>query len=327
MALAHEDVSSNTATGVLGSVSVLIAAYNAAVFLERAVHSALTQTLAVLEIVIVNDASTDDTLAVMERLARADSRVTVLSLKTNGGPAAARNAGWSVVRGDWIAVLDADDAFLPHRLEEMLTVAQESRADIVVDNFRPYSGPSNLIGEPVLEMRSNKYEVIEFEEFLTKARPFGPEPDWGLLHPVFRKSFFDGERLRYPTNSRHGEDFLLLAEAFLRGARYVLHRNAGYLYTNRDSGWSKTIINYKRMWRHSEELLRDPRICGRPTLCAALAARIRALKKLQAERDLVSAWQRGTYKAFASQLIANRSARSLALRKILGKLKALIFHE
>src|ERR1700730_12982672 len=73
-------------------ISVLIPAYNAGPFLRRAVQSALPQTLAPLEVLIVNDASTDNTLDIAKALACEDARVRVISLPTNVGPAAARNA-------------------------------------------------------------------------------------------------------------------------------------------------------------------------------------------------------------------------------------------
>ena len=75
------------------TVSVLIAAYNASRFLRRAVQSALAQTLAPLEVLIVDDASTDDTRVVANALAAEDSRVRILTLPVNSGPAAARNVG------------------------------------------------------------------------------------------------------------------------------------------------------------------------------------------------------------------------------------------
>jgi glycosyltransferase involved in cell wall biosynthesis len=95
-------------------VSIVIPAYNAARYLPDAVRSALDQPGATVEVVIVNDGSTDDTAAVADRLAAADPRVRVIH-QANGHCAAARNTGIRVARGEYISFLDADDVFLPDK--------------------------------------------------------------------------------------------------------------------------------------------------------------------------------------------------------------------
>lgn len=89
-------------------VSVIVAAYNAEAHLEQTCRSALSQTHRHLELIVVDDGSTDSTVAIVERLAAADSRVRLIG-QPNGGVAAARNAGIAVARGAFIAPLDADD--------------------------------------------------------------------------------------------------------------------------------------------------------------------------------------------------------------------------
>src|SRR5947207_1048297 len=101
-------------------VSILVPAYNAAPFLNRAVRSALHQTMADVEVIVVNDASTDATLEVAQSLAAEDRRVRVLSNEVNLGEARTRNRALAAAGGTWIALLDADDAWLPSRLERML---------------------------------------------------------------------------------------------------------------------------------------------------------------------------------------------------------------
>jgi succinoglycan biosynthesis protein ExoO len=306
------------------TVTVLIAAYNAAGFLQRAVASALGQTVPVLEVLIVDDASTDGTVGVVERLAAADDRIRLLSLAQNGGPSAARNAGLDAARGEWIAVLDADDAMLPGRLEGMLQVATDSEADIVVDNLRYYTPAADEAGPPVLAERDGGFAVVTFAEFLAKARPFNRETDWGLLHPVFRKAFLDSRGLRYPLRSRHGEDFLLLVEAFLQGARYVLSRRAGYLYTGREAGLSRTTVNYALMWEHTEALMSDPRIAGDVLLVQRLRERAAALKKLSTEKELASYWREGDYTAIARRLLFDPRTRAVVRQKINRRLQNVV---
>lgn len=103
-----------------GKVSVVVAAYNAAAFLARAVESVLGQTVPVLEVLVVDDASEDDTPAVAAALARRQAQVLYVRREKNGGVSAARNEGIIRARGEWVAFLDADDAWLPEKLARQL---------------------------------------------------------------------------------------------------------------------------------------------------------------------------------------------------------------
>jgi glycosyltransferase involved in cell wall biosynthesis len=98
------------------TVSVIIPAYNAEPFVAETVESVLHQTYQDLEIIVVDDGSTDRTAAALEEFG---DRVRVLR-QANAGVAAARNAGVRMASGSWIAFLDADDLWLPHKLERQL---------------------------------------------------------------------------------------------------------------------------------------------------------------------------------------------------------------
>ncbi len=100
------------------SVSVIIPAYNSASTIIRALQSVVAQTLAPLEIIVVDDASTDTTRDLVTTFASSSSfPVRVLTQTTNSGPSAARNAGWDTAVGDYIAFLDADDQWHPRKIE------------------------------------------------------------------------------------------------------------------------------------------------------------------------------------------------------------------
>ncbi len=95
-------------------LSVVIPAFNAATTIRSAVRSTLSQTVPVLEVIVVDDGSTDETAEAVAGIE--DPRVRLVS-RANGGPAAARNAGIAAARGDWVAFLDSDDLWLPRYVE------------------------------------------------------------------------------------------------------------------------------------------------------------------------------------------------------------------
>jgi glycosyltransferase involved in cell wall biosynthesis len=100
-------------------VSVIIPVYNGALYIGIAIDSALTQTYPHLEVIVVDDGSTDATLSILHLYAAQDPRVRVLT-QPNAGVAAARNTAIAAARGDLIAPLDADDLWLPHKLERQV---------------------------------------------------------------------------------------------------------------------------------------------------------------------------------------------------------------
>ncbi len=302
------------------SVTVLIAAYNAEAFISRAIESALLQTLPAAEILIVDDASTDGTANFIESLAADNPKIRLLRLEKNGGPSAARNAGIDAAIGDWIAVLDADDAFYPDRLADMVQTGLNENADIVLDNFSYYDVASNSIWPPSLKVY-DAIETIGVETYVEKARPYNAETDYGLLKPLFKKSFLNQHNLRYPVFSRHGEDFLFMVSALLESAKCVLTRKAGYIYTSRASGFSRTIINYGTMQEHSRQLMADRRVEGNSVLIANLQERIRRLQTLTYENNIS---RNPNPVSFMRYFMSDRMFRKLIFQKIKRKTKLTI---
>jgi glycosyltransferase involved in cell wall biosynthesis len=100
-------------------VSVFIPVHNGEKYLAQAIESVLCQTHRELELVVIDDGSTDGSLAIMERYARADRRVRVVT-QENRGVTATGNRGLEEARGDWVARLDADDLFFPEKIERQL---------------------------------------------------------------------------------------------------------------------------------------------------------------------------------------------------------------
>jgi len=107
-------------------VSVIVPAYNSGQFLPEAVASALGQTHKHLEVIIVDDGSTDDTPAVIRKLA-AHPKVRAVG-QDNAGPAAARNRGIEEARGEYVAFLDSDDLWLPEKTEKQLDLFRRNEA-------------------------------------------------------------------------------------------------------------------------------------------------------------------------------------------------------
>jgi glycosyltransferase involved in cell wall biosynthesis len=108
-------------------ISVVVPAYNCAPYIASSISSVLSQTVTDLELIVVDDGSTDDTLHEIARFG--DPRLVVIRNQTNQGVSRATNAGIERARGEYLAALAADDLWLPHKLERQLA-GLESRRDV-----------------------------------------------------------------------------------------------------------------------------------------------------------------------------------------------------
>lgn len=244
-------------------VSVLIAAWSAETTLARAVESALRQTVPV-EVIVIDDASPDDTMAVAEGLADRDARVRVLRQPHNAGPSAARNRGLEIARGDWVTVLDSDDFFCaPDRLEKLVAIAKAQAADFVADDLWKVAqdaldGPrSRMISDTEIgTMRLGAAGFVEGN--LSSHR--GGRREFGFLKPIMSRRFLKAHGLRYDPEIRLGEDFVLYVRALLAGASFVLTDPAGYAAVVRPrslSGWHPTE-SHERLIEADRALLQRP---------------------------------------------------------------------
>jgi succinoglycan biosynthesis protein ExoO len=273
------------------SVSVIVAAYNAAPFVHRAIRSALNQTRPPLEVVVVDDASSDETAFRVDELSRKDPRIRLVRLEMNLGPGGARNAGIDTARGEWVAILDADDAFGPKRLQALTAFAAEHRADIVADNLEVYDFVADrVVGTAV---RSDQPTIIGPREYLERCRGGDAKSiDWGILHPMFRRTFLESSGVRYP-GLRHAEDFAFVLELMLHGARFAYLPEAHYRYTQRfgmvshvASNMTRTRIDYGAVRAWTLGLQEDPRIARDPNLKRFARERAEALWRIEQSHAL-----------------------------------------
>lgn len=279
----------------LDSVAIIIPTFNAQDFMIRAIESAQAQTRPAHEIIIVDDCSTDDTRAILARLANADPRIRIVHMPRNGGPSAARNAGIKLATSQWIAILDADDAFAPERLAELVPFAVATKADVATDNLSFYDAQAGqvtgtgLADDAVIPDRS-----IGLRDFLEHNRADGKSFDWGLLKPLFRRQALVDRSLYYNQAVRHGEDFQLAVELLLAGATFRILNRALYLYTQRQgavsgraSGMTRTTVAYGTLKEAALEMSRDERLKSDPELVELLRIRAHGLARLD-DSDFVS---------------------------------------
>lgn len=219
-------------------VAVVVAARDAATSVGRAVASALGEP-EVAEVVVVDDASSDGTEAAATAADDGSGRLAVHRLAQNAGPAAARNRAIAASGAPLVAVLDADDVFVPGRLARLLAVPDwDLVADDVLFVRSPEAADRAALAPP--EPASDGVDVIDLETFLLGGlRRRGREGrELGYLHVLARRDFLDRHAIRYDETLRLGEDVDLYARSLAAGARFRLLRRAGYVAVRRPGSLS-----------------------------------------------------------------------------------------
>ncbi len=149
-------------------VSVVIPTYNRVELVGRAVHSVLSQTYSDLEIIIVDDASSDNTQDRIEAVQQADCRVRYLRHDSNRGAQAARNTGIQAAKGEYVAFLDSDNEWLPRKLERQIALFSHETHVLgaVYCGYRKVSSNGRVLNEYVPRHRGSIYRKT-LSEWLT----------------------------------------------------------------------------------------------------------------------------------------------------------------
>ncbi len=252
-------------------VSVVIASWQASAFVEKAIASALASTNVTVEVIAVDDASPDDTFAVLSRVAHTNPRVSALELNKNSGPSAARNRAIEAARGRYISVLDADDIIVPERLAELVALADERNADIAIDNMLNVDEAGvKLADNPFLKSSEfSKCRSIDLATWIRYNNPMAGGDMLGYLKPLIRRSKLVETGITYDTALRNSEDYYLIADLLATKAVMIYTPSQGYLYTrSRNSTSHRLKPKQTQAWlaaesrfitRHGKHMTADER--------------------------------------------------------------------
>lgn len=207
-------------------VSVIIPAFNAAEYLDECIDSVIKQTYKRLEIIIVNDGSTDNTLEIMGKYESFDSRIVAIT-QDNKGLGPARNTGLEHATGVAIMFLDADDYFAPDLVNTVLDELKTNECDIVI-----FNGKAFLDDDVAISVSDKSYfslstlddrvirTGIEFLK-ITKGRI------QQACFKIYRKDFIDRHNLKFP-EIRYLEDTVFMYDAFIIAQRMSYVDYLGY---------------------------------------------------------------------------------------------------
>lgn len=222
-------------------VSIIVPVYNAEKYLERCVDSIINQTLKDIEIILVNDGSTDRSSEILERYTE-DSRVKVLNIK-NSGPGKARNEGIKISKGKYLAFVDSDDYIHETFLEKLFNVADNNNVEIIMTNYNSintFNGVNTIINHNLEcgivydKDKIKKYIISKF----TNYENYG---FFNLWNKLYLREYILNLGFLIDETREHGEDWLFNIKVFLNLNYFICINEPlyNYIHSNRNSLMNK----------------------------------------------------------------------------------------
>lgn len=199
-----------------GVISVIIPVYNVAAYLPSCMESILAQDHSKLEILLIDDGSTDESGRICDEYAQKDRRIKVIH-QPNGGAAAAKNAGLQAATGEYLSFVDSDDFLAPGAYTHMLRLLQEYKADVVQCSYRDVFKDRTV--DHSLPEKESPMDAADFLELFTK--------DWTcslLWNKLYKRSLFDG--ILFETGHKIDDEYftyrgIMYAKTIVRDDRIV----------------------------------------------------------------------------------------------------------
>ncbi len=223
-------------------VSVIVAAYNIEEYLPRCLDSLLAQTYSLLEIILVDDGSTDGTAAICDKYSAENENVKVIHRK-NGGLSAARNSGLEAVTGDFVGFVDGDDWVEPEMYEAMVNACMETNARIAVCNYREIGEGAEDFCPTGKRLELTMHEAMDLY--------LSVDAEYHIYNSVWSKLFAWEvvKDLRF-VEGKSSEDIMYTTWALAKAEKCVLLDEAFYNYVIDRSG---SIMNMRLAERRFQD--------------------------------------------------------------------------
>lgn len=226
-------------------ISVIIPVYNVEDYLVECIDSVLNQTYENIEIIIINDGSTDSSYKILKKYSSYDN-IRILS-QENSGQSVARNNGMKIAKGKYIYFLDSDDYILPNAFEELLKTMEQNNLDLIMFSAKPFADKLDI------KINDRQYDFSKsFEEdtlYIKKdflkinLKSFSPSP---VLY-IMKKNLLEKNNILFQPNIVH-EDELFTLEVFLN-TELMMYKSEVYYkrrYRKESTMTSELMLNIKK---------------------------------------------------------------------------------
>ncbi|MBE5882419.1 MAG: glycosyltransferase [Lachnospiraceae bacterium] len=232
-------------------LSIIIPLYNAIDTLDRCLANILSERRIEMEVILVNDSSTDDTLRLCEKYVSADERVSCVT-RPNGGVAAARDTGFAAAKGEYITFVDQDDWVETDTYFVSVKRAQEQDADMVVFNYTKDTGSQveHMVNRGgILPVTEDKDKLVEYAFFREEYRGFAAY----VWNKIFKREFLLKNNISLESGLRRGDDIVFCSKVAACAPKTIYIDKEFYHYVQREDSITHTMTadNLERL----EEIL------------------------------------------------------------------------
>ena len=209
-------------------VSVIIPVYNVDQYLAQCLDSVINQTFKDIEIICINDCSTDNSLNILKDFAQKDIRINILDLKENKGVSNARNLGLSLAKAEFIVFIDSDDWVTTDHIEILYNQIKKSNTDFVCSDFYTYDN-KNIINTGIyVDIAYNKIITSEKDKriYLQHLKFLSLSQVWAK---IFKKSFITKNNISF-SQLKSYEDNVFMWESIVKATGFIFIKNKSYYY-------------------------------------------------------------------------------------------------
>ena len=230
------------------SLSVIVPVFNVENYLHKCIDSIINQTFKDLEIILVNDGSTDASPKICDDYAQKDVRVKVIH-QENAGVSVARNNGINNALGNYVTFVDSDDWLEPSMYETMFAITQSKNAsDIIMCDFVTIK--NNIKQEVSSNLRNGFYTkqqiINELYPTLLVTEDFGRIPIVSVCSCLFKRSIFVDNKIKFNADLKYSEDYLFMADVMINAnSFYYLKHKYFYNYLQYEESRSK---KFQAVW-------------------------------------------------------------------------------
>ena len=224
-------------------ISVIIPVYNTEKYLEACVNSVLRQENVSLEIILIDDGSTDSSASICDNYANMHDNILVVHIK-NSGPATAKNVGLKLAKGDYVSFTDSDDELEPTMFYEMISAGKKNCSEIICCNFKEVDNHGN-ISHTVCSGKIHVYDKDEaLRHILSKDLIYT-----GSVTKIFRRELLTQNNITHNNGFKTDEDFIMNIKAFAKCSHCTVVDKCFYIINFREdslshSYYKENIDNY-----------------------------------------------------------------------------------
>jgi len=241
-------------------ISIIVPVYNIEDYLETCIESIINQSYHNLQIILIDDGSTDKSGKICDRFAEKDHRIYVIH-KKNGGLVSARNAGLGKANGRYVGFVDGDDYIDCGMYQKLYETAEKYQASFVHSGY--YEGEGKISSFTSKELKEYRNIQVK-EDILLELFSLHPAAEIGpsLWNNLFERNFITEWYSKVPVSQAYGEDLMIMCYCIIKASIFVSIPDAYYHYRYRENSLSKDmseeqLLKYYTLYERVKEILLD----------------------------------------------------------------------